>query len=294
MKTPLLLLTLIALFLTGCSDGKKSASVSVPDDLQEEPADTIPTDIEEDGDEEDLDHLIGTQPMPVAADELFDDFIFNFASNRRLQMERINFPLSIDGDTTTLEDSTSVVAFSRDNWQMEHFFMHEGEYTLMFDSPEEMELVKDTSVSQVTVEHIMLNENTVKQYLFDRTGGQWRLTGVRRQTLAENPNASFIGFYQQFATDSAFQRESLSEAIDIAVPDPDDDFAQTEGVITPDFWDAFAPELPEGIVYNIVYGPQDAASDQKVFVVRGISNGLELELTFKRRDGRWKLTKMSE
>lgn len=294
MKTPLFLLTLIALFLTGCADRKKPSFESVPVDLQEEPADTIPMDVEEDVDEEDLDHLIGTQPMPVAADELFDDFIFNFASSRRLQMERINFPLAVEGDTMALEDSTATASYSRDNWQMEHFFMHEGEYTLMFNSPEEMELVKDTSVSQVTVEHIMLNENTVKQYLFDRTDGQWRLTGVRRQALAENPNASFIGFYQQFATDSAFQRESLSEAIDIAVPDPDDDFAQTEGVITPDFWDAFAPELPEGIVYNIVYGPQDAASDQKVFVVRGISNGLELELTFKRRDGRWKLTKMSE
>lgn len=30
-------------------------------------------------------------PMPKAADELFDDFLFNFAANRKLQMERIIF-----------------------------------------------------------------------------------------------------------------------------------------------------------------------------------------------------------
>ena len=34
-------------------------------------------------------------PMPKAADELFDDFIFNFAANRTLQASRIKFPLKI-------------------------------------------------------------------------------------------------------------------------------------------------------------------------------------------------------
>ena len=36
--------------------------------------------------------LIEETPMPKAADELFDDFLFNFAASRKLQMERIHFP----------------------------------------------------------------------------------------------------------------------------------------------------------------------------------------------------------
>ena len=36
---------------------------------------------------------IEEEPMPKAADELFDDFVFNFAANRKLQYSRIKFPL---------------------------------------------------------------------------------------------------------------------------------------------------------------------------------------------------------
>jgi len=241
------------------------------------------------------DEFIAQTPMPMAADELFDDFIFNFASNRRLQLERINFPLTVTTDSATLAaDTAGQYVVERSNWQTERFFMNEGEYTLLFDTQKQMELVKDTSIAQVTVEKILLEQQQVQQYLFHKQSGQWHLQEVRQQPLEDNPNASFIGFYHQFATDSVFQRESLSEAISFAAPDPDDDFEVTEGVITPDFWDAFAPELPEEIQYNVVYGQQDSASNQKIFVVRGISNGLELELTFQRKSGKWKLTRMAE
>ena len=37
---------------------------------------------------------------------------------------------------------------------------------------------------------------------------------IRNQTLPRNPNAQFLAFYEQFVTDSVFQRESLDEQID--------------------------------------------------------------------------------
>ena len=172
--------------------------------------------------------------------------------------------------------------------------MHQGEYTLIFDSEEQMELVKSTDVSEAIVEKIFLSDAFVRQYLFSRRNGRWMLNEIRNQTLPRNPNASFLEFYQQFVSDSVFQHESLSEEIDFVGPDPDDDFAQMEGVITPDFWDAFAPELPSRIIYNVVYGQQDADAHMKIFVIRGISNGQEIEVTFVRRNGRWKLKKLVE
>ena len=72
-------------------------------------------------------------------------------------------------------------------------------------------------------------------------------------------------------------------------------YAMTLGDIvhdTPNLWEDFAPELPQGILYNIVYGRQSADSTQKILVLRGIANGLEEELTFVRKDGQWKLTKL--
>jgi hypothetical protein len=77
-------------------------------------------------------------------------------------------------------------------------------------------------------------------------------------------------------------------------PDPDDEFSQMEGVITPDFWEAFAPELPRDTIYNIIYGKRKTSADDKIFVIRGISNGQEVMLTFHHQHDKWKLTKLSE
>lgn len=275
----------LAVVLAGCKGGKTNASTQGDEswyvDSLEEPSS------EEKQTEESLDELIAEEPMPLAAEELFDDFIFNFASNKKLQFERIVFPLVVNS-------GANVDTIRREDWKMEHFFMHQGEYTLIFDNESEMELVKDTSVSEAMVEKIFLEENFIRQYLFSRQGGRWRLHEVRNQTLPRNPNAPFLEFYHQFVADSVFQRASLSDEIDFVGPDPDDDFSQMEGVITPDFWEAFAPELPQKMLYNVVYGRQDPASLTKIFVIRGISNGLETELTFRQVNGRWKLIKLIE
>ena len=42
-----------------------------------------------------LETLLSEQPMPKAADELFDDFFFNFSANKKLQRKRISFPLPV-------------------------------------------------------------------------------------------------------------------------------------------------------------------------------------------------------
>lgn len=237
--------------------------------------------------EEEFEELVSEEPMPVAADELFDDFIFNFASNKRLQLERISFPLPVNS-------GSKVDTIQKADWEMEHFFIHQGEYTLIFDSEEQMEQVKSTSVSEAIVEKIFLNKAFVRQFLFSRSSGSWMMTEIRNQTLPRNPNASFLKFYHHFVSDSVFQHESLSEEIEFVGPDPDDDFSQMEGVITPDFWDAFAPELPSRMIYNVVYGRQDENANKKIFVIRGISNGQEVEVTFVRKGEQWKLKKLVE
>ena len=130
--------------------------------------------------DEERDELIAQEPLPVAADELFDDFIFNFASNRVLQMERIKFPLLVNS-------GAKKEYLEKDQWKMEHFFMHLGEYTIMFDNERQMDLVKDTAVSEVAVEKIFLEDEFVRQYLFNRKSGRWMLEEIRNQTLPRKP-----------------------------------------------------------------------------------------------------------
>ena len=233
-----------------------------------------------------LELLITETPMPRAADAMFDDFIFNFAANKRLQKERIIFPLrqTEAGQTTTIE---------KNHWQMEHFFMRQGYYTLLFNNEQQMTLMKDTAVSEAVVEKIQLKKNRVTNYLFQRIRGAWMLKGIQVTTIPENANADFLAFYQKFVTDSAFQVKSLHETVQFVGPDPDDDFNMMEGVITPDTWEAFAPTLPAKVLYNIVYGKPQPSGKEKIFLLRGVSNGLELELRFKKMGEKWKLMKMT-
>ena len=223
--------------------------------------------------------------VPKAADELFDDFIFNFAGNSKLQRERIVFPLKVitHGRQTMMK---------RQQWQMDYFFMRQGYYTLLFDSERHMEIVKDTSVTRAVVEKIFFEDQTIKQYVFNRIRGTWMMTCINEIPMQQSHNASFLDFYHQFVSSLAFQQAHLEKTVKFVGPDPDDDFAQMEGIITPDTWPAFSPQLPNNLLYNIVYGRPEKCGKQKVLVLRGIANGLELQMTFRLKNNTWRLTKM--
>ena len=225
-------------------------------------------------------------PMPKAADELFDDFFYNFAASKKLQLERILFPLTLveDGKTAKID---------RKAWKMEYFFMRQGYYTLLFDNERQMDIVKDTAVSHAVVEKIFFDTQTIRQYVFDRIRGTWMLTSLHLVPISDSSNATFLEFFHRFATDKEFQAESLGTSVKFMGPDPDDDFAMMEGEITADTWEAFAPELPKKMIYNIVYGHPRKEGNSMIFLLRGIANGQELQMTFRRADGNWRLTKLS-
>ena len=231
--------------------------------------------------------LITEQPMPKAADELLNDLILNFAEKKKMQFKRIKFPLRV-------VNGKSEKMVEKSQWKMEHFFMSQGYYTLIFDNRRQMKIVKDTSINHVVVEKIYLKRKKVKQYIFNRINGEWNLVEVNTGAMYQNNNASFLDFYQKFATDSAFQSRHLDSPIHFSGPDPDDDFSTMTGDIEPETWPAFAPELPANFIYNIIYGQQYTQSNKKILVMRGIANGMEMELTFVRKGKAWKLTRLSE
>ena len=266
--------------LVACGGNKTNTTEEeIPADTTMSAADSIAAD-------EAANDPLANLPLPKAADELFDDFLYNFAASRKLQMERVMFPLKkVNGN--------KVEKIDRDHWRMERYFMRQQYYTLLFDSEKHMEVVKDTSVNHAVVEMIYFNTGAVVQHIFDRLRGAWMLTSINTIPISGSNNASFLEFYSHFSTDKEFQEESLSETIQFEGPDPDDDFARMEGVITPDTWEAFAPELPQKMIYKIIYGQPRPEGNRKVFVLRGIANGMELEMTFVRKNDTWKLTKLN-
>ena len=278
MKRFLIAIIASVLLMFSCTGNKTQRAVEPTTDSVADSVDSIPMDS--------LERLIVDAPTPKAMDELFDDFVFNFAANKKLQLTRVIFPLSVvkPGKSEKIE---------KKHWDMERFFMRQGYYTLFFNSDDQMALMKDTSITQAIVEKILLKKDVVKDYIFNRIRGAWMLREIREMPIAENADSSFISFYKHFVSDKAFQVRSLNKTVTFVGPDPDDDFSTMEGLVTADTWEAFAPQLPEKTIYNIIYGKPQQAGHEKIFILRGIANGLEMELRFKRVNNRWLLMKMT-
>ena len=261
----------------GCTDKKQASSDTVFTDSIV--ADTMETDY--------LETIISEQPMPKAADELFDDFFFNYAANKNLQRERTDFPVPVSeyGKKTSVE---------RKKWRTEHFFMRQGYYTLIFNNARQLDIVKDTAVANVYVEKISFEDNNVKRWKFCRVDGLWKMQGITLMSLSEHEDAHFLTFYDAFSTDSLMQISSLAERVSFSGPDPDDDFSRMNGELMPEQWNAFVPWMPSGVIYNIHYGDKPyKRSNVRIFVIRGIANGLETEMTFRKHDEGWLLEKLN-
>ncbi len=277
----------VTVFIIGCKD-KKPEPVEVEETDSMEVADTVPEAVIDTVPEDAMDSLISAAPVPKAADGLFDDFLFIFTANKKLQYERIQFPLKVyDGDSES--------EIKKEEWHMERFYSKDEFYTLILDDEKQLDLAKDTNVDSVVIEKIDLKAKSVEQHVFNRVEGQWMLTSIHRNTMFQNPNKSFLAFYEKFASDSVFQQESVADPVATIIPDPDDDFSMIEGEFHPEQWDEFKPPvLPSDFIYNVIYGQKYKKKNEKLFVIRGIANGLEVDMTFKQRDGKWMLVKLVE
>ena len=156
-----------------------------------------------------------------------------------------------------------------------------------------MQAVNDTSVRHAVIEKIFFRDKWVRQYEFNRVDGQWMLQHINNMPIEQNENASFLAFYERFANDSAFQVESMNNSVEVTAPNPDDDFEMQTGQIMPGQWEAFKPSLiPSGLIYNIIYGKPVTGGNERIFVIRGIANGLETQMTFRLVGDNWKLVKI--
>lgn len=230
--------------------------------------------------------LMADKPMPKAADELFDDFFFNFSNSRKVQKERIQWPLNIivNGAKSTMDEN---------KWQMERFFSEDEFYVMLLDDVKQTKLAKDTAITNVVVKHVNIPGNKLKNYVFNRIEGQWMMTEMETESLSESKNASFLRFYQKFATDSVACSQALADKISFTGPDEEDESKTTTRDITPEEYGYWAPELATDF-FTIAYGQKNESSNSKVFIMRQPSSSQECRMFFRRQGGQWKLYKLEE
>lgn len=261
---------------TGCTDKKPEAL-----------ADTLAIDTDTIADTTHADtiaRIVEETPMPKAADQIFDDFFFNFIANRRLQRARIVFPLPVTrgGKTKMLQ---------KNQWKTEHFFMRQQYYTLIFDNEQQMDNAKSTSLDSVVVEKIYLREGLVDQYAFGHGDGKWRMERINQISFKDNVNASFLNFLQKFF--AANGAGMIRNPLPYSGPDPNgEETSHVETTIPAEEWSTFLPTVPDNMIYNILYGQKYGKSQRKILVFRGLSNGIETRLVFKQRHGKWRLEKV--
>lgn len=229
-------------------------------------------------------------PQPTEADESFDDFIYNFASDDGLQRHRIKFPLPYYN-----EDKASKI--EKKDWKHDALFTKQNYYTLLFDREEDMDLVGDTTLTSVQVEWIFIRTRMMKKYYFERVKGAWVLEAINLRPLRQEDDEDFVEFFGRFATDSLFQSRRIRQPLAFVTTDPDDDFSVLETTLDLNQWFAFKPELPAERLSNINYG-QKSVDDSaiKIVALKGIGNGLSNILYFKKKEGRgeWELYKFED
>ena len=227
-------------------------------------------------------------PQPIQADESFDDFVYNFASDDALQRQRVKFPLPYyNGDEKSNIDER--------HWKHDNLFTKQHYYTLLFDREEDMDLVGDTSLTSVQVEWIFVKTRMMKRYYFERIKGAWMLEAINLRPIERNDKENFVEFFGRFATDSLFQSQRVSDPLAFVTSDPDDDFSILETSLDVNQWFAFKPELPSERLSNINYGQRnDDNSNMKILALKGIGNGFSNILYFRRKAGEWELYKFED
>lgn len=266
--------------LASCGNKKAKtdpfASITQEVDSMRHTADSIPQEI------------LPEDPKPTQADESFDDFIYNFASDDALQRQRVKFPLPYyNGDEkSNIEEHY---------WKHDDLFTKQHYYTLLFDREEDMDLVGDTSLTSVQVEWIFVKTRMMKKYYFERIKGAWILEAINMRPIERSEKEDFVDFFSHFATDSLFQSQRVQEPLSFVTADPDDDFSVLETTLDLNQWFAFRPVLPTERLSNINYGQRnDDNSSTKILALKGIGNGFSNILYFRRKGGEWKLFKFED
>lgn len=271
---------LLLLFIAACGNKQKTsdpfaALTQMVDSARQQP-DSLQQPVEDES------------PKPIEADELFDDFIFNYASDDALQRQRTIFPLPYYKDDTP-------VKIEKKYWEHDYLFSQQSYYTLLFDREEDMDMVGDTALTSVQVEWVYLKTRMIKKYYFERIKGAWMLEAINLRKIEKGENEDFVDFYARFVTDSVYQSKHIHTPLKFITIDPDDEFSILETTLDLNQWYAFRPVLPTDRLSNINYGQKNEdQSTTKILKVNGIGNGYSTVFYFRKKRGEWELYKYED
>ena len=222
--------------------------------------------------------------IPQSVDELFDDFFFNFISDPRFQSQRMYLPLRGIGESASH-------SISKQEWNETSVFGSQDFYCSFFDKEADIEFMKDTTLTAVSVEWLHTDEDYVMAYNFQRREGHWVLSDYERKALSSTPHADFAQFYHQFVTDTTFQRQAIQQPLPLVTLDAGEESAGGTMELSADDWFEFSKEmpLPSTTMTNINYGQPNTSETHRILLVSSIGSSLFVKYKFERINGEWRL-----
>lgn len=231
--------------------------------------------------------LFDEEVLPESADELFNDFFYNFASDVKFQSQRKAYYMNNHvGDSVLRVRSDQLDGYTHS--------LASDCYSIIYEREEDLAFLKDTTLTEVVVERIDLDGEHIEHYNFNRIEGKWMLTGIGKNDIGFNPNSDFLDFYKSFSSDSTYRRNSINEPLKFVLTGNDDDVEDDMQELTSDEWMAVSSDLPlpSNVMINIDYGQTIISKNSKFLLVEGISNGLFLTYRFMKIDGEWNLVEV--
>lgn len=271
MKKYLCYVLFLLVFTTACMEGRKGSEAIAP---------TTDTVVE--------DTLVDTYTAveeETKADGFFDDFIYIFMTNHKVQRERTSFPLPVvtEGKVSLLQ---------RDEWKYNPLYSRMPLYILLYKDEASVGIEKDTTIKEVLLEMIDFKKNRIQGYTFKKEQSKWRLVQINHHQLKDSPNRDFYTFYYKFSTHSAYQKHHIKSPFDFKTYDADN-FSIIEGTLEPEQFLDYAPQFPQGIVAFINYENPFQSKNSRALVVTGIASGMSSTLFFQKQKGKWLLTKLT-
>lgn len=231
--------------------------------------------------------LFEEEVLPKSADELFNDFFYNYASDEDFREIRTTYkPELAEADTALANSASSSVAFRE--------LVVKDFYAVVYEREEELAFQKDTSLSEVFVERMNLDVGLVEQFDFRRYDGTWVMRGFSRTTVDDTPNSDFLAFYSSFSADSVGRFDNVAEPLKFVVTAEDDESEDEIVEMNLEEWMEVSSDLPlpSHEIINVNYGQTCISSNNKLLLVVGISNGLSLKYRFVKQGGKWMLVEV--
>ena len=217
------------------------------------------------------------------------DFYYSFAYDKKFQMERIKFPL-------TIEEFDKKYQIKKSDWKQDSLFTKLEYITFIYNSHSQtFEYDKDNG-DKAIFSWIYPLKGEQKDYYFIRETGKWYLLKVSTHSFDNSTPEAFITFLQKFMSDSAFQIRRIKfplETIFLEEAEDGEYKGKTENINLKDWKFGSLYDNAKSITnFSDSWNSKINEKDKMLLFIGGVENGINIKYFFTKIDEKWYLTKM--